>query len=158
MRADFDCSRSLDGEMKTRLTVRNCPIEFRFKCSKLWDELGTTDRPEVRHCDSCDHDVFFCSTDEETIAHAKAGHCIARETPVRDEQTTVVLGFAAEMPKLTPQQEEAACWSAREGGINDSIRNAARSTRACPECSYPAPDWRVTCRVCGFAMGRVRNG
>jgi hypothetical protein len=145
--------------MKTKLTVRNCPVDFRFKCSKLWDELAATDRPGVRHCDRCGSDVFFCRTDEETIAHAKAGHCIAREVPDESELPKIFIGQPAEVPgpKPTPTQEEAGLWNVRESAIDDAIRNAARSSRSCPRCSYPAPSWRTTCRICGFTMGRASS-
>jgi len=140
--------------VKTKLTVRNCPTAFRYQCSKLWDDLVTTDRPEVRHCDGCGSDVFFCRTDEETIARAKAGRCIAREAPDGSELPMIFVGRPAEVMDRTPSQEEALRWGARESGIDDSLRNATRSARSCPQCSYPAPAWRTTCRVCGFEMGR----
>lgn len=144
--------------MKTRITVRNCPVEFRFLCSQRWEDLAATDRPEIRHCDRCDQDVVFCTTDEETIAHARAGHCIARECPDASELPVVHLGRPATARPLevTPSQAEASRRRSREGGIDDAIRNAGRSPRCCPECSYPAPAWRTTCRVCGFAIGRFR--
>ena len=140
--------------VKTKLTVRNCPVTFRFPCSKLWDELIATDRAEVRHCDRCEGDVFLCRTDEETIAHAKAGHCIARETPDGSEIPRIFVGQPSEVTEQTPSQEESLSWRARESGIDDSLRNVTRSARSCPRCSYPAPAWRVSCRVCGFEMGR----
>jgi hypothetical protein len=137
------------------LTVRNCPVDLRLKCPRLWDELAATDRPEVRHCDRRESDAFFCRTDEETIAHARAGHCIAREVPDGSELPAIFVGQPAEVPKRTLLQEEAGRWYARESAIDDPIRNAVKSARSCPRCSYPAPAWRTTCRICGFTMGRV---
>lgn len=140
--------------MKTKLTVRNCPVAFRFQCPKLWDQLATTDRPGVRHCDRCASDVFFCRTDAETIAHAKAGHCVAREAPDGSELPGIFVGQPAEVTEKTPSQADALRWAYRESGIDDSLDNVTRSARSCPQCSYPAPAWRMTCRVCSFEMGR----
>jgi hypothetical protein len=119
-----------------------------------WDELTETDSSEVRHCSNCNSHVYFCGTDEETIKHAKAGHCIAREIPVEWELGRIVLGRPNEPIVDNPQQTIAREWFLRERGIDDAIKNAD-SDRLCPQCNYPAPRWRATCRVCGFEMGRV---
>jgi hypothetical protein len=60
-----------------------------------------------------------------------------------------------EQRKIRSEQRRALRWASRERGIDDSIINATRSSRACPMCRYPAPAWRKTCRVCGFVMGRA---
>jgi hypothetical protein len=138
--------------LKTIRNVRHC---FRFRCSRLWEDLAATDRAEVRHCGHCEGDVYFCQTDEETLAHARAGHCIAREAPDDSELPKIYIGQPAQVIEPSPSQEEAGRWKRRESAIDDSLRNAASSTRSCPRCSYPAPNWRKTCRVCGFEMGRA---
>ena len=84
----------------------------------------------------------------------QTGHCIAREIPDNVELPAVFVGMLKEPPARTPIQDEVARLVARERAINDSIKNAD-SDRACPACNYPAPRWRVTCRVCGFEMGRA---
>lgn len=93
-----------------------------------------------------------------TVAHARAGHCIARELPDESELPVMFLGQpAAEEMESTLAQEGAWGWSARESAIDDSIRNAPAAARARPRCSYPAPAWRAICQVCGFEMGRYRG-
>jgi hypothetical protein len=144
-----------DGSMNTKRTVRNCPVEFRFQCPKLWDDLAVTSDPAIRHCEECDNEVFFCTTDLETIAHARAGRCIARELPDPSELPRIVLGPPSRPPESTLEQREAWQWNARERAIDDAIRNAGRSARSCPRCSYPASVWGKTCRVCGYEMGRA---
>ncbi len=137
-------------------SIRNCPAtDFRYRCDKTWDELAETDRPDVRHCERCRSEVYFCATNEETIAHAKAGHCIAREGPDESELPHSWVGIPMGVTELTPAQSEAVAWNIREAHVDDSIRNVTRWTRACPRCSYLAPDWRVVCRVCGFEMWRA---
>jgi hypothetical protein len=143
--------------MNTKSTIRNCDTTFRFQCPKLWSELATTDTAHIRHCDTCNREVFFCKTDEETIEHAKAGHCIARELPDEDELPHVYLGEPKDVPLPTSEQKQAAIWFGRERAIDDSIKNAD-ADRSCPACNYPAPNWRVKCRVCGFEMGRQIDG
>jgi hypothetical protein len=147
----FDGSAS---NMKTKLTIRNCETTFRFQCPKIWSELNPTPSAQVRHCTVCDCDVFFCNSDEETIVHAKAGHCIARELPDEKELPLVYLGRPKNPQVPTPEQKRARDWSMRERGIDDSIQNAD-ADRSCPKCNYPAPRWRETCRVRGFKMGRA---
>lgn len=140
--------------MKTERTIRNCETTFRFQCPKLWSELSPTAEAGIRHCSVCDCDVYFCGTDAETIEHARAGHCIARELPDKDSLPRVYVGQPRDLPDRTPEQEDAMKRFVREQGIDDAIKNADAG-RSCPECQYPAPRWRVTCRVCGFKMGRL---
>ncbi len=140
--------------MKTKITVRNCPPPFRFKCPKTWDELASTEDPNVRHCDQCQQLVHLCPSDAETIAHAKAGHCIAREIPDNSELPRLVVGQPSEPIECTEQQLSAMRWRSREDGVDDSLRNLD-AIRSCPKCGYPAPHWRIQCRVCGFAFGRT---
>ena len=147
--------------MKTQKTIRNCLPVFRFECPKQWEALTPTDSAGIRNCDHCKQDVYLCMTDEETIDHAKAGHCIAREAPADDSEfRRVYVGKPVTIAPIerTKEQEHALRSKLREHGIDDSIKNAPISSRRCPQCRYPAPNWRTTCRVCGFEMGRVTDG
>lgn len=142
--------------MKTNTTIRNCLPVFSFRCPKVWENLAPTEDETVRHCTECDQNVHLCTTDEETLVHARAGHCIARQLPDESELVEMWLGrMDVEKVDLgTPEQIAAAEWTGRERGINDSLRNID-SPRSCPQCNYPAPTWRVACRVCGFEFGRA---
>ena len=144
------------SSIKTMRTVRNCPTKFRIECTRDWDGLKRTRQDGVRHCKRCAQNVYLCVTDEETIAHAKAGHCIAREVPDRNDFPRMALGKPENEPLPTKQQEDAMAWYHRENAIDDAIENAD-APRACPECHFPAPTWRASCRVCGFAIGRERS-
>src|SRR3954453_8619995 len=135
--------------MKTHLPIRNCEKTFRFQCPKLWTELAATKISDVRHCSICNRDVHFCVTDEETVEHAKAGHCIAREIPDTGQRNVVVGMPNIQEKKQSPEEVEASKWASRERGIDDSIRNID-SARCCARCNYPAPPWRIHCRVCGY--------
>lgn len=142
--------------MKKITTIRNCPPEFLFVCSRRWEELAPTGDERVRHCGHCDQDVYFCESDQETIAHARAGPCIARERPDGSELPQLILGRATPTQATTPGQAAAEALQDRESGIDDAIHSAPSSTRHCPKFLYPAPNWRVACRVSGFEFGRVR--
>ena len=143
--------------MNTSRTIRNCTISFKFECPKRWEELSITSVEKTRFCNMCKSDVFFCETDEETIAHAKAGNCIARVQPDGNALPALTMGRPSVHAIPTAVQLEALAWAARERAIDDSIANATSSERSCTSCGYPAPNWRKTCRVCGLEMGRVAD-
>lgn len=65
--------------------IANCPVQFRFQCPKLWENLKRTDKPAIRFCDTCQKDVHLCRSMEEVSRHAQAGNCIAiRSTRSRE--------------------------------------------------------------------------
>jgi uncharacterized protein (TIGR02996 family) len=63
--------------------LENCPVTFRFRCPKVWDQLTPTERdPMVRHCETCEKDVYYCESIEDACAHALFGRCIAIDARV----------------------------------------------------------------------------
>jgi hypothetical protein len=148
--------------MKTQNTIRNCPPEFRDACSKKWDDLQPTDDPDVRHCTLCSQSVYFCKTDQETIDHARAGHCIARLTPDSSELPPKISAFGRtnkvfEAPKPSASQLEAQAWAMRESGITDFVQDTSVAGRNCPSCGFPVPGARKRCHVCKMEIGRAVN-
>src|SRR5689334_2334036 len=79
-------------------TIRNCPLATPGECPGLWDRLTPDEDPSARRCGRCDRPVYLCATDEETVAHARAGNVIARETPTDAELGTE---YAEIAPGLT---------------------------------------------------------
>lgn len=141
--------------MRTERTIRTCPVRMKFTCPRTWEGLQPTADSDIRHCTQCNEDVHFCRTDEETLRHARAGHCIAREEPHPDELPHLVLGRPAVHPVRTPEQERASALRRREAGITDALDNARyEGARDCPGCGYPVPSFRRTCYVCSFELGR----
>jgi hypothetical protein len=137
-------------------TIRNCQSTTRAECPRLWDHLVPDESPTVRRCDRCAHLVYLCDTDPETVAHAKAGHCIAREEPKHSELGTVFHGLdALAWGPPTRGQAEARRRRGQEQAINHAIKAVRWSSRDCPGCHYPVPDYRVSCYVCGLEIGRV---
>lgn len=141
--------------MKTLRTIRNCKDDFKFVCPKLWEQLQTTGDEMVRFCTACKEQVHLCLTDEDTITHAKAGHCIARISPDASELPPMFLGRPVVPIPVTEAQEKAAQLSQREGAITRTLADVKYSHRDCPTCGYPLPDWKVACRVCGEEVGRA---
>ena len=141
--------------VKTNRTIRNCPLPvFRRVCPQQWAALAPTDQPLIRYCGQCNQNVYFCSNDEETLAHARAGHCIARELPDHSELPVMYVGEPKNVPPITPEQEEALRLKHRESGIDDALKNL-RSKRSCPRCHYPSPSWRTSS---GSAVWNFRAG
>lgn len=135
-------------------TIRSCPNDFavRRRCDKRWESLAPTEDVDVRHCGVCAKDVHFCRTDEETIRHALARHCIAREVPDGSETPPVVLGHSG--TRWTPRQERAIALTIRENDIAWAIGDGvADDATQCPSCGYPLPSRAKRCRVCGGDVG-----
>ncbi len=136
-------------------TIRNCTIRPKAVCPKQWNDLAPTDSPTSRHCSKCDHDVHFCATDEETLAHARAGHCVAREEPDGSELRFIVGRPTPPPPEVAARQKLALARRKREHGINILLNGRLEApSRPCPDCVYPVPTFRDSCYVCGRALGR----
>jgi len=63
--------------------IRNC--HFRYKCPETWEALETTQDPQKRYCDTCDMDVYFCTTDEELREAVIKDRCVAIVNDKTDE-------------------------------------------------------------------------
>ena len=137
--------------MKTEVTIRNCPIKIKFECPKNWQELISTDEKNIKFCNKCNHNVYYCITDDETIYHAKSGDCIAREIPMQDELPILFIGKVEEQPEETIEQKKALKWTHRESGINQVIK-LDNPSKYCSTCGYPTAEYRRTCKVCGMKL------
>ena len=42
-----------------------------------WKQLGPTNDPDIRHCDSCNKNVYLCKTQSEFVENGNAGRCVA---------------------------------------------------------------------------------
>lgn len=66
-----------------RPAIENCDNEFAFKCPKKWEQLKGTSDPRVRHCETCDKEVYYCLTDREARKRTELGLCVALADTVR---------------------------------------------------------------------------
>lgn len=63
--------------MVSRTPIEECGIQWKFKCPKSWAALATTGEDRVRHCDTCQRDVYFCATLDEVMERGRASQCVA---------------------------------------------------------------------------------
>ena len=69
---------SSDEPLFTGFTVWDCDRLLRNRCPKTWAALNQkTPVDDVRHCDSCDQDVYLCRTPADFVTHSEQGHCVA---------------------------------------------------------------------------------
>lgn len=59
----------------SELTIRNCI--FGVKCTAQWDDLEQTDYPEVKFCQYCQKEIFYCANDEELVTSVRLNRCVA---------------------------------------------------------------------------------
>jgi hypothetical protein len=140
--------------MLTVRTIRNCPLRFKQECPKEWGNLTVSSDSGQRRCNHCQRDVFLCSDVDDTLEHGRAGNLVARDEPARSELPPVRLGG----PPFNPSAEQVAAQQAhrRERGITTLLNGrVGGSSRTCPSCSFPVPDFRLTCYVCGHHVGRT---
>jgi uncharacterized protein (TIGR02996 family) len=71
-------------DLEWRMRVARAPVEgckvhvrFEFQCPKQWSDLVETESPDVRFCDLCRQQVFYCTTIPEARQHAWRGRCVA---------------------------------------------------------------------------------
>jgi uncharacterized protein (TIGR02996 family) len=58
-------------------SIERCGAAFDFRCPMTWTALQPTARDGVRHCASCQRDVYYALSVGEARAFAKDGHCVA---------------------------------------------------------------------------------
>ena len=61
--------------MSNKLTIRNC--KFAYRCSAKWDDLQETDDDDIRFCNDCQKEVFFCDSDDTLVTFVKLNRCVA---------------------------------------------------------------------------------
>ena len=64
------------------MTIRNCV--FAFKCTAKWEDMTVLSEDdsrdsEVRFCDSCQKEVYFCYDDNELVMNVHLNLCVAIE-------------------------------------------------------------------------------
>ena len=126
------------------IAVRNCPPEFHFLCPKNWEKLETTEQEGVRYCSDCKEQVYLCQTDEEMLAHAKAGHCVAKFLPADRSPEINFVGRPKEPLVID------GIYS-RELAKSFSLLWTKFTKGDCPTCGFPMIEGlygQVNCIVC----------
>jgi uncharacterized protein (TIGR02996 family) len=60
-----------------RPAVEGCPTKFSLKCPKEWGALEPTGRSNIRRCNACARDVYYCLDVGQAREHAARGQCVA---------------------------------------------------------------------------------
>lgn len=63
--------------MPENIVIRNCT--FAFKCEAKWDALEALEFDNVRFCNVCQKEVYFCYDDYELISNIHLNRCVAIE-------------------------------------------------------------------------------
>lgn len=66
------------------ISIRNC--RFAFKCDKKWDDLDETRNDNIRFCNTCEKEVYFCNDDSELAQNVRLNRCVAFD---RDENRLI---------------------------------------------------------------------
>jgi uncharacterized protein (TIGR02996 family) len=72
-----------------RSRIEGC-VQFAFTCPKQWDQLARTADPLARFCETCQQNVYHCSSVAQARRHAARAHCVAvdsRLTRKKDDLT-----------------------------------------------------------------------
>jgi uncharacterized protein (TIGR02996 family) len=105
LRAELDANWMMMFDTPLIGNCRQPPWEFR--CPRNWDQLATTDTPDIRFCCSCRRPVFFAHTVEEAQQFASSGECVAISTRAWPETSTPFdLVETIEMGLLMPEDDE----------------------------------------------------
>lgn len=66
--------------------IENCTADsFEFLCPKTWKGLLPSASDDIRHCTTCNRNVYLCLTDEDLQKHISQGHCVAVDKTPFDE-------------------------------------------------------------------------
>ena len=93
-----------------RTTISNC--RFAYKCAKTWDSLEESKTPDIKFCNDCQRNVYFCHDDSQLVEAIKMNHCVAFFRPIFGEDRFVPMSLG--MPELTPLED-------REGELKELI-------------------------------------
>jgi uncharacterized protein (TIGR02996 family) len=77
----------LTSQQRMRLRLRRLlqpdrPVQFEFACPKKWEYLELTKDASIRHCDTCQRDVYLSANIEDARNNARIGRCIALDCRV----------------------------------------------------------------------------
>jgi uncharacterized protein (TIGR02996 family) len=76
----------------SRSPIDKCEVlpDFKFKCPKRWSQLTPTPRDTIRFCESCQREVFFCSSLSDIRYRASRAECVAFDSSLRRKRALTV--------------------------------------------------------------------
>lgn len=72
-------------------TLRNCVLSY--KCPNDWNALTETDDSDIRFCEECEKEVYFCHDDDELAKGIRLNRCVAFFKPSEMEELVVTMGM-----------------------------------------------------------------
>lgn len=57
--------------------IRNCV--FAFKCDESWDDMTSTKIHDIKFCQTCQREVYFCRTDQQLREAINLNRCVSIE-------------------------------------------------------------------------------
>jgi hypothetical protein len=57
--------------------VWNCQAPLSVECPLQWENLEPTNASDIRFCDVCQRNVFYCETPDRFLEAARQGRCVA---------------------------------------------------------------------------------
>jgi hypothetical protein len=63
--------------MVENVVIRNCA--FAFKCEARWEQLEILEWENIRFCNVCQKEVYYCYDDFELISNIYLNRCVAFE-------------------------------------------------------------------------------
>lgn len=91
----------------------NCSQAFDYQCPLEWDRLEKTGDPDVRHCETCDQDVYMCSSPAAFVANGSRGRCVAiPATVVPNRANNEMMGrpSAETLRRLATERQVVRAW------------------------------------------------
>lgn len=95
--------------------IDNCRL---FRCPLRWDALTETEEPGVKHCPSCEKNVYFCESLDDARERAANNQCVAihdsvfaRQDGTRSSVSDIMMGG----------MDEGVPWDSEFGDSGPSI-------------------------------------
>ena len=136
--------------------VKNCAIEFRFQCPQDWEKMTATTEAAIRFCDVCRLKVVLCESDAAALTQAKLGHCVALRRHTGDGVRMLKVGMLKPSDEPSPDERAEQRAYILDEMKTEALRALKYSSRFCPQCGFPCPNWYEYCRVCHHPVGRIK--
>jgi hypothetical protein len=76
--------------MKNTISIRNCT--FAFQCTAKWQQLDETEDEDIRFCNDCQREVYYCFDDDDLARCVKLNRCVAFKRNCEDIDDHILLG------------------------------------------------------------------
>jgi len=169
----------VDWRMRVaRPVVEGCRVAFEIPCKMDWGQLEPTDRPDVRHCNTCRKTVRYCTSEQDALDLAQVGQCVVvdvrqagiscircgREVP-RNSQLCFSCGAIQDAPTEVDMSTGTIgvvilhdLDRPRMGGqmVPREYTGPVLTLRQCPTCHAANPAVYRFCLDCGTRLAEAR--